>query len=42
MTNKIGLLYFKGKISNRHIRMSENSKTNEKYNDFIIWLPIIK
>lgn len=31
----------KGKISNRHIVL-ENSKNNEKYNDFIIWLSIIK
>lgn len=35
------LLYFKGKISNGHIIL-ENSKNNEKCNDFIILLSIIK
>ncbi len=45
MTNnikQIDLLYFKGKISNKHIEMIENSKNNEKCNVFIIWISMFK
>ncbi len=45
MTNNIkliDLLYFKGKIGNKYIEMIQNSKNNEKCNDFIIWMSMFK
>ncbi len=39
---QINLLYFKGKIINKHIEMIENRKDNEKCNVFIIWISMFK
>jgi len=44
MTNNIkliDLLYFKGKIGDRHIIL-ESSKNNRKFNNFLVRLSIIK